>query len=86
MENKINRGRSANASPIPETGACEPEIRRWVHPIPQPYGPALPESTLHYICCALSYQNEMLSEIKTLLEQILGEGSADSPPDEQNSE
>jgi hypothetical protein len=25
---------------------------------------------LHYIRCALSYQNEMLAEIKTLLEQI----------------
>lgn len=83
MENKFNRGRSAAASPIPEAGACEPEVRRWVHPIPQPDGPALPESTLHYICCALSYQNELLSEIKTLLEQCCGEESNNSPSGEQ---
>ncbi len=86
MENKFNRGRSAAASPVPEAGACEPEVRRWVHPIPQPCGPVLPEATLHYICCALSYQNELLSEIKILLEQLCGEGDADSPPSDQAPE
>ncbi|WP_369282115.1 hypothetical protein [Oscillibacter sp. GMB15532] len=86
MENKFDRGRSAAASPAPEAGVGEPEVRRWVHPIPQPGGPALPESTMHYICCALSYQNELLSEIKVLLEQFCREGTADSPPGDQPPE
>jgi hypothetical protein len=29
-----------------------------------------PEPTLHYIRCALSYQNQLLADIKTLLEQM----------------
>lgn len=82
MENQSNRGRSAAAPAAPAAGACEPEVRRWIHPIPQPCGPALPEATLHYICCALSYQNELLSEIKTLLERLCGEEAGD-PPGEQ---
>ena len=91
MDNKSNRDRSA-ASPVPAVEACEPEVRRWLHPIPQTGGapqtggPALPEATLHYICCALSYQNELLSEIKTLLEQLCGGASENSPPGDQAPE
>lgn len=70
MANRSNRGRSAEASAAPAPGACEPEVRRWTHPIPQPCEMAPAESTLHYICCALSYQNELLSEIQTLLERL----------------
>jgi len=56
----------------------EPEVRRWPHPI----GGTVPadihssasgvqtEVSLYYIHCALSYQNQLLAEIKTLLEQL----------------
>lgn len=68
MANRSNRCRSARVAV--SSAASEPEVRRWPHPIPQPCVSAPTETTLHYICCALSYQNELLSEIKTLLEQI----------------
>ena len=68
MANQSNRRRTV-PTPIP-TAISEPEVHRWPHPIPQPYIPAPGESTMHYIRCALSYQNELLSEIKTLLEQL----------------
>lgn len=70
MENRSNRGRAPAASAAPGPSVSEPEVRRWTHPIPQPCDPVSTEVTLHYICCALSYQNELLSEIKTLLEQL----------------
>jgi len=69
MANRSNRCRTAPA--VVAATACEPEVHRWPHPIPQPYTQAPTEATLHYICCALSYQNELLSEIKTLLEQTV---------------
>ena len=62
----------------------EPEVRRWPHPVEgtalppsggcQPRSPRQLEAGLYYIHCALSYQNQMLADIKTLLEQL----SADS--------
>ena len=62
----------------------EPEVRRWPHPVEgtalppsggcQPRSPSQLEAGLYYIHCALSYQNQMLADIKTLLEQL----SADS--------
>jgi len=50
----------------------EPEVRRWPHPLAdEPFSPApAPEPTLHYIRCALSYQNQMLADIKALLERL----------------
>lgn len=70
------RGRSnppgaAQPNPIRAAAADrEPDMRRWPHPIPgtPPVPPA--EGTAYYIRCALSYQNQLLSEIKTLLEQL----------------
>lgn len=73
MANRSNRCRTARA--VVSAAASEPEVRRWPHPIPQPYVQEPTETTLHYICCALSYQNELLSEIKTLLEQIAADQS-----------
>ncbi len=46
----------------------EPEVRRWPHPVEDPASP--PEPAMHYIRCALSYQNQLLADIKTLLEQL----------------
>lgn len=46
----------------------EPEVRRWPHPLEDPAPP--PEPAMHYIRCALSYQNQLLADIKALLEQM----------------
>lgn len=53
----------------------EPEIRRWPHlaeedPELEAVSEAAPEPALHYIRCALSYQNQLLSDIKALLERM----------------
>lgn len=48
----------------------EPEVRRWPHPVTGDLPEQFPEPALHYIRCALSYQNQLLAEMKTLLEQI----------------
>lgn len=76
MANRSCRHRPVPAAVQP-TVISEPEVHRWPHPIPQPYSPAPAESTLHYIRCALSYQNEMLGEIKALLEQIAAQTAGD---------
>lgn len=69
MANRSNRRRTESTA-VPVTAICEPEVHRWSHPIPQPSAPVSTETTLQYIHCALSYQNELLSEIKTLLEMM----------------
>lgn len=62
----------------------EPEVRRWPHPVDgaPPARQALAgqpsDALLHYIYCALSYQNQLLADIKTLLEQLETDLSADS--------
>ncbi len=48
----------------------EPEIRRWPHPLEDTSSVPAPEPALHYIRCALSYQNQLLADIKALLEQL----------------
>jgi len=54
----------------------EPEMRRWPHPViseaQSPSTQDLP-AVLHYIHCALSYQNQLLSEIRVLLESLISE-------------
>ena len=56
----------------------EPEVRRWPHPVEDPAPP--PEPAMHYLRCALSYQNQLLADIKALLEQL-----ASAPPAAENS-
>ena len=66
------------ASPA-SSAFTEPEMRRWPHPVdglslpdgrtPPSAGPS--DLSLHYIHCALSYQNQLLSEIQALLEQLV---------------
>lgn len=59
----------------------EPEVRRWPHPLEDEAlssAPA-PEPALHYIRCALSYQNQLLADIKALLEQLAAAAPAASP-------
>jgi len=47
-------------------------MRRWPHPV-EPAGAANRQCdpSLRYIRCALSYQNQLLTEIKALLEQLV---------------
>ena len=75
---KQNQGRRRTAPPqisgVPVTP--EPPVRRWPHPV-EGTDPAAPaEPSLHYIRCALSYQNQLLADIKALLEE-LAEGQAE---------
>ena len=61
--------RVARSTPEPPVTA----VRRWPHPVEgvepiQDLDPAL-----HYIRCALSYQNQLLADIKTLLQQLVPE-------------
>lgn len=66
-------GAKAPAVPAPP-GEPEPPVRRWPHPVRAE--PSLPEDpALRYIRSALSYQNQMLADIKALLEQIALNGS-----------
>ena len=53
----------------------EPEVRRWPHPVggterPLPASAREVDAALYYIHCALSYQNQLLADIKSLLEQL----------------
>ena len=50
----------------------EPEMRRWRHPVDADTAPD--RNSMHYIHCALAYQNQLLAEMKTLLEQIALQG------------
>ena len=66
-------------APLPGTPIyTEPEVRRWPHPLEDP-APA-PEPALHYIRCALSYQNQLLADIKSLLERQAEDRAAGTPP------
>ena len=66
------RCRSTRSVPVQtvRSSAQEPPVRRWPHPVGCQEPPLPPEPTLHYIRCALSYQNQLLSEIKTLLQRM----------------
>ena len=43
----------------------EPQMRRWRHPVSAEEEPAW-----QYLCQAVGYQNQLLSEIKVLLEKL----------------
>ena len=82
MANCSNCRKEPPASPeaASPTVHPEPEMRRWPHPVtcaPEP--PDLP-AALHYIHCSLSYQNQLLSEIRALLEALSsGSGEPGQP-------
>ena len=57
----------------------EPPVRRWPHPV-EGVEPAQDlDPALHYIRCALSYQNQLLAAIKTLLQQLVPEEGREDP-------
>jgi len=68
-------GRRQSARIVParqSTGPTEPVMRRWPHPVDGTDCIQTEDPALHYIRCALSYQNQLLSDIKALLERIAG--------------
>ena len=73
------RSTPAQAVPAAAQAPQEPPVRRWPHPV-EGAGPAQDlDPALHYIRCALSYQNQLLADIKTLLQQLVPEdGQEDS--------
>ena len=73
------RSTPAQAVPAAAQAPQEPPVRRWPHPV-EGVEPVLEsDPTLHYIRCALSYQNQLLADIKTLLQQLVPEdGQEDS--------
>lgn len=70
MNRSCGRGRQPRPVPARPAAPTEPPVHRWPHPVEGVEVPRPPESALHYIHCALSYQNQLLSEIKTLLEEM----------------
>ncbi len=73
-------GRGAEAAPPGTPIYTEPEVRRWPHPLEDPAPP--PEPAMHYIRCALSYQNQLLADIKALLERAAASAPAAEPSPE----
>lgn len=69
------RGRTARTVPVQAPAAAprpaEPPVRRWPHPVNGAEPIRETDGTLHYIRCALSYQNQLLADIKALLEQLV---------------
>ena len=61
-----------SVKPVPPPTWPEPEVRRWPHPAPEaPAETPLPrEALLNYLHCSLSYQNQLLADIKTLLQEL----------------
>ena len=73
--------RAPAASGVPTTP--EPPVRRWPHPVDGMEPVLQTDPALHFIHCALSYQNELLADIKALLEQIAeAESEEEGTPEE----
>ena len=62
-------GRNRRTVPA-HAAASEPARRRWPHPVDGTEPMQCPDPSLQYIRCALSYQNQLLAEIRSLLEQM----------------
>lgn len=72
------RGRPGTAgTPPPAVSGVpttpEPPVRRWPHPVDGAEPLRQADPALNFVHCALSYQNELLADIKTLLERIAAE-------------
>ena len=81
----VSRAPAREAAPPGTPIYTEPEVRRWPHPLEDPAPP--PEPAMHYIRCALSYQNQLLADIKALLEQLAAAPAAEKAPEpEKNGE
>lgn len=83
-----NRPRTAGeTSPAPAVSGVpttpEPPVRRWPHPVDGVEPVQQADPAIHFVHCALSYQNELLADIKALLEQI---AAAREEPEEEAPE
>ena len=75
------RSTPVQAAPAVAQVTQEPPVRRWPLPV-EGVEPVLEaDPTLHYIRCALSYQNQLLADIKALLQQLADE-EAEEPTQE----
>lgn len=73
------RCRTVRSTPAAAPVTPEPPVRRWPHPV-EGVEPAQDlDPALHYIRCALSYQNQLLADIKTLLQQLVPEEGREDP-------
>lgn len=63
--------RTQPPSGVPTTP--EPPVRRWPHPVDGTEPAQQGDSALYFINCALSYQNQLLADIKALLEKMAAE-------------
>ena len=72
MKNCSCNGKSKEPTAPQEssTAFSEPEVRRWPHPVGVAEPAVSSDTALYYIRCALSYQNQLLADIKALLEQV----------------
>lgn len=72
---KRNQGRNGpELSAMPPAGVPttpEPPVRRWPHPIEGAEPVQTADPSIHFIRCALSYQNQLLADIKVLLEELV---------------
>lgn len=84
-----NRQSQSGVSRRPGTPSFrEPEVRRWPHPVDSSGHTPLSgryscssgqmDTALYYIHCALSYQNQLLADIKALLEQMAADTATGS--------
>ena len=67
------RGQEERPEPqaaAPVSGPREPPVRRWSHPVDGVEPARTADPMLHYIRCALSYQNQQLADIKALLQRL----------------
>lgn len=81
-KNQNCRNRTVRVTPVqlpaaePAAGIPEPSVRRWPHPVDGMEMPERADPMLHYIRCALTYQNQLLAEIKALVQQIAEDAGA----------
>ena len=80
MTDRSRCRRAAGPRPAPQPPTPpEPPVRRWPHPVEGAPSTADLDPALHYIRCALSYQNQLLADIKTLLQQLVPEEEQEDP-------
>jgi len=73
------QARTVSVKSVPAaTAFTEPEVHRWPHPVDGVDAVQSSNSELHYIHCALAYQNQLLADIKALLDHLSANINADS--------